>query len=196
MSDKNFTVTVYAASSSQIDSLYFEAASTLGELLAIHDIRCVNGAGSKGLMAEITDAVLNKGGEVIGIIPQFMVDEGWCHDKLSELIITQSMHERKELMAQYSDACIALPGGIGTMEELLEIITWKQLGLYSKPIVILNVNGFYDDLLNMLTKACKEKFMHPKHSSMWTVATTPQEVIEMIQENQEWELNPRSIAAL
>ena len=189
-------ITVYAASSSQVHSAYFQAAEKLGKLLAQNRITCINGAGNKGLMASLTDSVLQNGGEVTGIIPQFMVEEGWCHSTLSERIVTPDMHLRKQLMASKSDACIALPGGIGTMEELLEIITWKQLGLYTKPIVILNVQHFYDDLLQMLDKAQKENFMHSKHASIWSVAETPEEALEIIFENSQWEENPRLFAAL
>ena len=190
------TVTVYAASSSQIDPAYFQAAEKLGELFAQQHIRCINGAGKRGLMAAVTDAVLKNGGEVTGIIPEFMVAEGWGHDSLTERIITPDMHTRKQLMAQKSDACIALPGGVGTLEELLEVITWKQLGLYSKPIVIFNVQHYYDDLLKMLQKAEKERFIHHQHSTIWLVAETPEEALELVLQNSDWHENPRSFAAL
>lgn len=189
-------ITVYSASSSQLDPVYFNAAEELGTLLAKHEIACINGAGNKGLMCAVSDAVLTAGGWVIGVIPQFMIDEGWCHDSLSELVVTPDMHIRKQTMAKRSDACIALPGGIGTLEELLEIITWKQLGLYTRPIIILNINRFYDDLLRMLERVTKEKFMHPKHAHIWHVATTPEEAIDIILSNPEWESNPRSFAAM
>ena len=190
------TVTVYAASSSQIDSVYFQAAEKLGELFAQQQIHCINGAGKKGLMAAITDAVLKNGGEVTGIIPEFMLQEGWCHDSLTERIVTQDMHTRKQLMAQKSDACIALPGGVGTLEELLEVITWKQLGLYTKPIIIFNVKHYYDDLLKMLQKSETEKFIHHQHSTIWLVAETPEEAVELALQNSDWHENPRSFAAL
>ncbi|MDH8702275.1 uncharacterized protein (TIGR00730 family) [Dysgonomonadaceae bacterium PH5-43] len=190
------SVTVYASSSSQIDVSYFEAAKKLGALFAKNNINCINGAGSKGLMGAVTDAALENGGSVTGIIPKFMVDEGWCHTELSECIVTTDIHKRKELMASMSDACIALPGGIGTLEELLEIITWKQLGLYNNPIVILNINGYYNDLLNMLNRAAEEKFMHLRHTSIWSLANTPDQALEIVLENSTWENNPLSIAAL
>lgn len=190
------TITVYAASSSKIDPVYFKAAEELGERLAYYRITCINGAGSRGLMTTVSDFCLRNGGKVCGIVPRFMVDEGWVHLGLTELIVTGSMHERKELMAQKSDACIALPGGIGTMEELLEIITWKQLGLYTKPIVILNINHFYDDLLAMLEKAARENFMHHKHKAIWEVAYSPEEALKSIFQQSEWEENPRSFAAM
>ena len=132
------SVCVYSASSSKIDKVYFEAAGRLGKLLAERRIRLVNGAGSIGLMRSVADAVLENGGEVTGVIPRFMVEQGWHHTGLTRLVEVESMHERKQLMADLSDAVIALPGGCGTLEELLEVITWKQLGLYLNPIVILN----------------------------------------------------------
>ena len=135
------SVCVYSASSTKIDAVYFQAADTLGYLLAEHRIRLINGAGSIGLMRSVADAVLKNGGEVTGVIPRFMVEQNWHHTGLTELIEVESMHERKRKMADLSDGIIALPGGCGTLEELLEIITWKQLGLYLNPIVILNING-------------------------------------------------------
>lgn len=153
------SVCVYSASSTKIDAVYFQAAETLGRLLAEHRIRLINGAGSIGLMCSVADAVLKNGGEVTGVIPRFMVEQNWHHTGLTELIEVESMHERKQKMANLSDGIIALPGGCGTLEELLEIITWKQLGLYLNPIIILNTNGFFDPLLEMLEKAIDENFM-------------------------------------
>jgi uncharacterized protein (TIGR00730 family) len=174
------TVTVYASSGSRIAPVYFDAAHELGRLLAEHHISCVNGAGNKGLMAAVTDSVIANGGTVIGIIPQFMVDNGWVHSSLSEMIITSGMHQRKQLMAEKSDACIALPGGVGTLDELMEIIAWKQLGLYSNPIVILNTNSYYDDLLALLKRAEKEKFIADNSLPLWSVAQTVEEALDII----------------
>ena len=124
------SVCVYCASSSRVAPAYFEAAQELGQLLARKHIRCVYGAGGQGLMGTLADAVMQEGGEITGVIPQFMYDNGWNHPALKDLIITPDIHSRKQRMAALSDAVIALPGGCGTFEELLEIITWKQLGLY------------------------------------------------------------------
>ena len=179
MLQKIKTITIYAAASSRISSVYFEAAAELGKLMAEHSITCINGGGIKGLMAAITDAVLENGGNVCGVIPQFMHNRGWVHPAIKEVIITPDMHRRKQTMADKSDACIALPGGVGTLDELLEIITWKQLGLYKKPIVILNTAGYYDDLLAMLDKADKEKFIHSS-SIVWQVANTPKEALNLV----------------
>ena len=140
------SVCVYCASSTKIPPVYFDAAKELGRLLGERKLRVVNGAGNIGLMCAVSDAALAAGGTVTGVIPHFMVEQDWYHKGLTELIEVETMHERKQLMANLSDAVIALPGGCGTLEELLEIITWKQLGLYLNPIVILNINHYYDPL--------------------------------------------------
>ena len=189
-------VCVYSASSTQIAPAYFEAATQLGRLLAIKGINLLHGAGSIGLMAATSNAALAAGGTVTGVIPRFMVEQGWHHTELTRLVETENMHERKQLMARMADAVIALPGGCGTMEELLEIITWKQLGLYLNPIVILNVNGFYDPLLSMLQQAVDQHFMHPEHAGIWRVATTAEEAVEMLYTTPIWNKNVRKFAAL
>jgi uncharacterized protein (TIGR00730 family) len=174
------TITIYAASSPHVAPVYLQAAKDTGRLIAEKGFTCINGAGKTGLMAHVTDAVLENGGQVIGVIPQFMVDNRWHHPDLTECIVTPDLHTRKQLMAQRADACIALPGGVGTLEELLEIITWKQLGLHAKPIVILNTNAYFDPLLHMLAKAEAEHFMHHSHAPLWTVAATPAEAINQV----------------
>ena len=189
-------VCVYSASSTQIAPAYFEAATQLGRLLAIKGINLINGAGSIGLMAATSNAALAAGGTVTGVIPRFMVEQAWHHTGLTRLVETENMHERKQLMARMADAVIALPGGCGTMEELLEIITWKQLGLYLNPIVILNVNGFYDPLLSMLQQAVDQHFMRPEHAGIWRVATTAEEAVEMLYTTPIWNKNVRKFAAL
>lgn len=189
-------VCVYCASSTQVAPIYFEAATQLGQLLAAQGIGLVNGAGCIGLMAATSDAVLKAGGMVTGVIPRFMVEQGWHHRGLTRLIETETMHERKQTMAELSDAAIALPGGCGTLEELLEVITWKQLGIYLKPIVILNINGYYNPLLDMLQKAIDEKFMRKEHGSIWQVASSPQEAIEMLENAPLWSREYRKFAAL
>jgi uncharacterized protein (TIGR00730 family) len=189
-------VCVYSASSTKIAPVYFAAAEELGRLLALQGINLINGAGSIGLMAATSDAALANGGTVTGVIPRFMVEQGWHHTGLTRLIETETMHERKELMAKVADAVIALPGGCGTMEELLEIITWKQLGLYLNPIIILNVDGYYDPLLDMLHKAVDEHFMRPQHTGIWRVATTPAQAVEMAYNTPRWNEEVRKYAAL
>ena len=190
------SVCVYCASSTQIDDKYFRAAEELGHLIAEHGLTLITGAGKLGLMNTIENAALEAGGKVTGVIPSFMVREGWHHEGLTKLIETPSMHERKQTMANLSDGIIALPGGCGTMEELLEIITWKQLGLYVNPIVILNVDGFYDALLAQLEKAVEENFMRTIHADIWKVASTPVEAMELLLSTPKWDKNIRKFAAI
>ena len=190
------SVCVYSASSTKIDKVYFEAAGRLGKLFAERRIRLVNGAGSIGLMRSVADAVLENGGEVTGVIPRFMVEQGWHHTGLTRVVEVESMHERKQLMADLSDAVIALPGVCGTLEELLEVITWKQLGLYLNPIVILNTNDFFDPLLDQLKRAIDENFMRRQHGDIWHVAATPEEAVELVYRVPVWDASIRKFAAI
>ena len=136
------------------------------------------------------------GGTVTGVIPRFMIEQDWHHKGLTQLIETETMHERKQTMAGMSDGIIALPGGCGTMEELLEIITWKQLGIYLNPIVILNIDGFYDPLLEMLQRVIDGNFMRPEHQNIWQVATSAQEAIELLYTTPLWNKDVRKFAAI
>ena len=188
------TICIYCASSTQIDSVYFDHARLLGRQLAEAHIRIVNGAGNIGLMGAVSDAALEAGGEVTGVIPRFMVEQGWNHTGLTETIVVNDMHERKQTMARLSDAVIALPGGYGTLEELLEIITWKQLGLYLNPIVILNTNGYYDPLLQLFRQAVDERFMRPLHADLWAVSDTPEEAVRLAQTLPVWDQDIRRVA--
>ena len=190
------SVCVYCASSTQIDEKYFRAAEELGTLIARHGLRLITGAGNLGLMNTVQNAALAAGGRATGIIPTFMIKEGWHHTGLTELIETNTMHERKQMMADLSDGVIALPGGCGTLEELLEIITWKQLGLYLNPIVILNVDGYYDALLAQLERGLQDHFMRPIHANIWKVATTPEEAIELLLTTPAWDKEIRKFAAI
>lgn len=189
-------VCIYCSSSSQIESVYFKDAVRLGHLLAKNKLEGICGGGVQGLMRAVSDAVIEKGGKMTGIIPRFMYEEGWGNATLSEVIITTSMHERKEKMAKVADAIIALPGGCGTLEELLEIITWKQLGIFSGPIVILNTNKYFDPLLEMLSRAIKENFMRENQAAIWSVAETPEIAIEKILYAENWLENPRQFALI
>ena len=189
-------VCVYSASSTKIAPVYFAVAEELGRLLASQGINLINGAGSIGLMGATSNATLEAGGTVTGVIPRFMVEQNWHHTGLTQLIETETMHERKQLMAELSDGVIALPGGCGTMEELLEIITWKQLGLYLKPIVILNIQGFYDPLLEMLERAIDGNFMRSEHRAIWHAATSAQEAIDLLHTTPWWNKEVRKFAAI
>lgn len=180
-------VAVYAASSSQVSSEYIDAAAELGRTLAAEGIEIVYGAGKVGLMGALADAALDAGGKVMGVIPQFMVDNGWCREKLTNLIVTPDMHTRKEKIVSLADATIALPGGVGTLEELMEIITWKQLGLYANPIVILNTRGYFNPLKEMLERAVEEKFMREIHRNLWSIADTPRQAADLIRNTPQWD---------
>ncbi|MBR3728599.1 MAG: TIGR00730 family Rossman fold protein [Muribaculaceae bacterium] len=176
-------VCVFCASSANIDERYLADARELGNLLAQGGWRCVNGGGAVGLMGAVTDGTLDAGGEVTGVIPKFMVDNGWCYDRLMDVVVTADMHQRKQMMSNMADAVIALPGGVGTLEELLETLTWRQLGLVKVPIIILNTLGYYDLLLAMLRHAIDEGFMKPSHSQLWQVAATPADAVALLDDN-------------
>lgn len=184
-------VCVFCASSANIDGSYLDDARELGRLLALEGWRCVNGGGAVGLMGAVTDGTLDAGGDVTGVIPKFMVDNGWCYDRLEDVIVTADMHQRKQMMSEMADAVIALPGGVGTLEELLETLTWRQLGLVKTPVVILNTRGYYDSLLAMLGHAIDEGFMKPSHSQLWQVAATPAEAIALLDNNHPVEVESK-----
>lgn len=189
-------ICVYCASSTRVKDSYFKAADRLGKLFVEAGISAVYGGGSVGLMGCFADSILNAGGKITGIIPQFMCEEEWDHRGITELIIVESMHARKEKMAFMSDAAVALPGGCGTMEELLEVITWKQLGIFTKPIIIVNIDGYYDSLIEMLERAVVENFMREIHKKIWTVVETVDEVLPAIKNAPVWDKTVRKFAAI
>ena len=184
-------VCVFCASSARIDEGYLSDARELGRLLAEGGWRCVNGGGAVGLMGAVTDGALDAGGEVTGVIPKFMVDNGWCYDRLEDVIVTADMHQRKYMMSEMASAVIALPGGVGTLEELLETLTWRQLGLVKVPVIILNTLGYYDELLQMLDHAIGEGFMKPGHAQLWQVAATPEEALNLLNESKPVEFESK-----
>ena len=189
-------IAVYCASSTQIDDCYFQDAYRLGQLMAEQGITLVNGAGNMGLMAASANGCLEAGGKAIGVIPTFMIREGWCHNGMTEIIETADMHERQAKIAEITDAGIFLPGGIGTFAEMTELIVWKQLGLYLKPIILLNTNGYFDSLLNTLHLAIKENFMRPVHADIWQVAPTPEDAVKMALETPLWDTSIRRFAKI
>ena len=173
-------VTIYGASSPHVAHNYKDAAYALGQALAAAGMNLVSGGGREGLMAATINGVLDAGGKSIGVLPDFMVERGWNHPGLSEMIVVGSMHERKQTMASLSCAAIALPGGCGTFEELLEIITWRQLGLFQGHVVILNVDGYYDPLIGMLDRSIAERFMNDDHRKLWYVTDSVSDAIAHI----------------
>ena len=170
-------IVVYGASSEDIKQEYKDAARETGKLIAEAGCALVCGGGRQGLMKAAIDGALDAGGEAIGVLPQFMIDNNWQHPGLTRMIATASMHERKHSMAMMAVAAIACPGGCGTFEELLEIITWRQLNLYRGQVVILNTDGYYDPMLQMFDRAIEQGFMHADHKRLFTVATTAAEAV-------------------
>jgi len=154
----------------------------------------VYGGGSVGSMGALADAALAAGGRLVGILPRFMDDLEWGHKSLTELRLVDDMHHRKRMMLEEADAAVALPGGSGTFEELLEAITWKRLGLYLNPIVIVNVRGFYDPLRDLLERAIAERFMDERHREMWTFVDGPADVLEAIRSAPAWSPDARAFA--
>ena len=160
---------VFCGSSVGSKPAYIGSAIALGKVLAEQNIRLVFGGGRVGLMGALADAALQAGGEVTGVIPEHLVAREVAHQGLSDLRIVRSMHERKALMAELSDGFVALPGGLGTLEEFFEVWTWGQLGLHQKPYALLNVNGFYDPLVQFIDSLVELKFVKPEHRRMLIV---------------------------
>ncbi len=168
---------VFCGSSSGFDPAFAAAAEAMGRAIATAGIGLVYGGGKVGLMGIVADAAMAAGGEVIGVIPQALADREVAHRGLTTLHIVESMHVRKALMADLSDGFIAMPGGIGTLEELFEIWTWGQLGDHAKPVALLNVNGFYDGLTGFLDGIVAAGFLRAEHRAMLTSGTDPQALI-------------------
>ncbi len=171
-------VTIYCGSSSAAPQKFLDAAYQAGALLARQETTLITGGGRTGLMGAAATGALEAGGEVMGIIPEFMVELRWHHSGLSELRTVQSMHQRKALMAELSHGVMALPGGIGTFDELTEIITWRQLGLYGGNVVICNIDDYFRPYLDLLQHALKAGFMRPEHLQIFSVADTAEEAVK------------------
>ena len=147
-------------------------------------------------MGRLAAAAMEAGGKVVGVLPRFMDELEWGHPALTEMRVVDDMHERKRVMLELSGAAIALPGGCGTLEELLEAVTWKRLGLYFGPVVLVNVNRFFDPCIELLNRCVDERFMDEKHRAMWSVAEDPESVIQTLRSAGEWTRDARSFAAL
>jgi len=173
-------VCVYAGSNPGVDPVYADAARALATTLAERGIGLVYGGGKVGLMGVLADTVLAAGGEAIGVMPQALIDREIGHRGLTELRVVGSMHERKALMAELSDAFVAVPGGIGTLEELIEVYTWSQLGIHQKACGVLNVRGYYDHLAAFLDHAVTQGFLRPQHRAVLSVAGEPAELLDRL----------------
>jgi len=189
-------VCVYCASSRAAHPEYREAAFKLGAVLAQQGLEIVYGGGARGSMGALADGALSKGGRVVGILPRFMADLEWGHPGLTQLELVEDMRIRKHMMLSRSQAAIALPGGCGTLEELLEAITLKRLGLYLNPILMVNTRGYFDPLIRLLTSAIEERFMDERHARMWEVVSQPEEVPEALRRASAWGADARDFAAL
>lgn len=187
-------VCVYCASSDACDTVYLESAERLGRLLARNGKTIVYGGGGRGLMGYLAEGALAEKGNVIGIIPAFMQELEWGHTGVTELHEVADMHERKLRMMKESEGIVALPGGCGTFEELMEAITWKRLGLITSPIVIVNINNYYAPLVEMLERSVHERFMKREHLAMWTVVNSVDDVIEALHSAPPWDENARAFA--
>jgi uncharacterized protein (TIGR00730 family) len=173
-------VTVYCSSSNHAPKPYFAAASELGRGLAERNIDLVFGGGHVGLMGCVADAVMQAGGRVKGIIPRFLEEKEVAHYGITELHVVETMHERKMKLTEWADAFVILPGGFGTLDELLEIITWKHLGHHQKPIMLLNVDSFWDPLLEFFDRIADEKMVRLDHRNYYHVCQSPEAIFEHI----------------
>ena len=173
-------ICVFCGSNAGARSEYAEAARALATILAERKLGIVYGGGNVGLMGVLADAALARGGEVIGVIPQKLVDKEVAHRGVTELLVVETMHERKALMNDLSDAFLALPGGFGTLDEFFEVLTWSQLGFHGKPCALLNVAGYYDGMLAMLDHAVTERFLRPAHRELIIADTDPLRLLQRL----------------
>lgn len=189
-------VCVYCASSRTSHAEYREAAFRLGATLARRGFGIVYGGGGAGSMGALADGALREGGRVVGVLPRFMADLEWGHKGLSELELVEDLRTRKRLMLARSHAVVALPGGSGTLDELLEALSLKRLGLYLHPIVVVNTRGYFDPLIELIGRAVDERFMDERHRGMWQVVTEPEAVPEAIDSAPAWTAAARTFAAV
>jgi uncharacterized protein (TIGR00730 family) len=181
------SVCIYCASSSHIHQDYFSAAEKLAEILVQNNIEVIFGGGAVGLMGQIADTVLKHNGKITGIMPNFMKQVELEHKGVQSYLFVPGMHARKKKFLELSEALITLPGGCGTFEELMEAITLKRLGIIDKPIIIVNVNNYYNPLIEMLERSISEGFLMDEHRQMWTVVSRPEEVLDAIENAPKWD---------
>jgi uncharacterized protein (TIGR00730 family) len=179
------SVCVFCAASNNVDICYYEEAFRLGKLIAESGREIIYGGGSVGLMGRLADGAISKNGKVVGVIPEFLDNLELGHKRISKMHVVESMHSRKNKMLKESDCIIALPGGCGTFEELLEAITWKRLGLIISPVIIVNIKNYYDPLIEMLEKSIREKFMREEYHKTWVVVNNAQEAVDKINNDLE-----------
>ncbi|HSV73407.1 MAG TPA: TIGR00730 family Rossman fold protein [Chthonomonadales bacterium] len=188
------SVCVFCGSSVGRHPEYAVAARRLGAVLALRGVRVVYGGGRVGLMGALADAALESGGNVVGVIPEALRTSELAHDRLSDLRVVSSMHERKALMAELSDAFVALPGGYGTLDELFEVVTCAQLGIHRKPIALLDAAGYFEPLAAMLDRAVEEGFLSPEHRALIMCANTPEALLGCLQTHHQAAVAERQAA--
>lgn len=182
-------VAIFCASSHHIDEVYFQHAKELATLLVKNNYHILYGGGGKGLMGTVANEVLENNGNITGIIPHFMVDLEWQHPGVADMVLVDNMAERKKLLTTNIEGVIVLPGGIGTFEETMEVLSMKKLGAFFAPIIFLNTKNYYDPLLKLLRNASNEKFMRDMHLNLWDVANKPLEVITFLEKSGKWPAN-------
>lgn len=182
MNTPAFSLCVYCGSRPGADPAFSQTATAVGQWIGRHGGQLVYGGGHNGLMGQLADATLAAGGRVVGVIPRALVEREWAHRGCSELHVVDTMHERKRMMAERADAFLALPGGIGTFEEFFEVWTWRQLGYHDKPVGLLNVDGYYDGLLNFMQTSVQQQFMGPWQMELIRVGSDWQQLLpELVQ---------------
>lgn len=173
-------VCVFCGSANGIDETYLAAARHMGQVMAARGLQLIFGGGSTGMMGALADAVLDSGGEVVGVLPRLFNKPSMAHQRLTRLELVDGMHPRKARMVELADAFVALPGGLGTLEELFETLTWSQIGLHAKPVGLLNVQGYFDHLLKFLAHANKEGFTFWEHQKLYRQAEQPDELLDAL----------------
>ena len=189
-------VCVYCASSTSIDDKYIKVAEELAEELVNAGYGVVYGGGEVGLMGALANRVLNLKGDIKGVIPHFMVEVEWAHKGVEKMITVDTMSERKSKLIEGVSAVIALPGSTGTLDELIDVLSLKKLGLFTKPVIIVNSFGFYDSLFTLFNKMIDEKFMRPEHAQLWTEVSDTRDVINAIRTAPKWDKSAIDIAAV
>jgi uncharacterized protein (TIGR00730 family) len=196
MSERPKSICVYCASSSACDPVYHDVARRLGGILADLGYSIIYGGGAVGSMGALADGAVARGGKIVGVLPKFMADLEWGHPGLTELRVVEDMRARKHMMLTESDGVVALPGGSGTLEELLEALTLKRLGLYTNPIVLVSTRDYFDPLVRLFEHAVEERFMDPRHLDMWQVVDSPDNVPAALEHAPPWSAAARDFGAV
>lgn len=189
-------VCVFCASSSKVADIYFDEASVLSRTLVKNGYGIVYGGGAAGLMGRLADTALAEGGSVKGVIPRFMVEVEWEHPKVKEMVHVDTMAQRKALLIEGVEAVIALPGGTGTLEELFEVLSLKKLGQFHKSVILVNTNGFFNPLLEMMQKMVDENFMREAHLQLWHTVDRAEDVVKALKEIPAWDKEAIRFAAV